>query len=71
MPYLLSFLHSNSEDRVPEEGADVTLQFLGWSKSFRLVLFIMVSIGFCGLILRRLEEEFEETLYERVLDVEE
>ena len=27
MPYLLSFLHSNSEDRVPEEGADVTLQF--------------------------------------------
>ena len=31
MVYLLSFLHLNSEDRVPEEGADVTLQFCIWN----------------------------------------
>lgn len=31
MPYLLSFLHLNSEDRVLEEGADVTLQFCIWN----------------------------------------
>ena len=59
MLYLLSFLHSNSEYRVPEEGADVTLQFCMCNILEYISQLVFKMYGFDVLeVLRKLVEKF-------------